>query len=162
MKRTEKGKENERYDESNTFFWNTRQRKAKNKNKKRDHLHKCFVYSVANRDFDSLSITVLNESGHRSWTHSRRTHTPACKQNQEETNGIFTPSPKMKISVPHFFTRAMPLTYCISFKTRKQHHASCCHTIDHHHHHCHQFHFLSFQKFSTIIFHLKKAIINSL
>ena len=103
MKRTEKGKENERYDESNTFFWNTRQRKAKNKNKKRDHLHKCFVYSVANRDFDSLSITVLNESGHRSWTHSRRTHTPACKQNQEETNGIFTPSPKMKISVPHFF-----------------------------------------------------------
>ena len=110
MKRTEKRKENERYDESNTFFWNIRQRKAKNKNKKRDHLHKkCFVYSVANRDFDSLSITVLNESGHRSWTHSRRTHTPACKQNQEETNGIFTPSPKMKISVPHFFTRAMPI-----------------------------------------------------
>ena len=162
MKRTEKGKENARYDESNTFFWNTRQRKAKNKNKKRDHLHKCFVYSVANRDFDSLSITVLNESGHRSWTHSRRTHTPACKQNQEETNGIFTPSPKMKISVPHFFTRAMPtVLYLIqNSKTTSRRAVTQQSIIDHHH--CHQFHFLSFQKFSTIIFHQKKSIINSL
>ena len=120
--------------------------------------HLTQIFGLANRDFDSVLQYLTNPD-----TVAGLIPAGLTRLRETENKRIFTHSPKMKISVPHFFTRAMPsnLLYLIqNSKTTSRRAVTQQSIIDHHH--CHQFHFLSFQKFSTIIFHQKKSIINSL